>query len=227
MKAGSPLLSFAYENVIDEICALNWCGLTSQELTEAAWAYYFFSIQFRENLQIACKFYPDDLSLRKLDEEERATSNLSPWPGVAKPGEKMDHDEFMRRLLLLSPDAICSRSTLEQFGRSYLQEIREMSPQTRAISIASYEGGGLERVFRAFLTSPAWDGALLQAFRHFLVEHIRFDSDPEQGHGVLSRQLAPDDRILPLWVEFKTLLVLAVPSLQVETPEVVQRSASA
>ena len=56
-------------------------------------------------------------------------------------------------------------------------------------------------------------GQLLQAFKHFLTEHIRFDSDPEQGHGALCRHLTPNDRILPLWTAFKEILVEAAPGL--------------
>jgi hypothetical protein len=96
----------------------------------------------------------------------------------------------------------------------YLQRVREVDPKARAISIASYEDGGLERVFNAFLQAKRWDSALLRAFRHFLVRHIEFDSDVEQGHGSLSRHLTPDDRILPLWAAFQDLLVESVPALK-------------
>jgi hypothetical protein len=88
-----------------------------------------------------------------------------------------------------------------------------MAPLARAQSIASYEDGGLELVFRAMLKTPQAQTPLLRAFRHFLSEHIRFDSDPEQGHGALARHLRPDDRILPLWVGFRDLLVGCVPAL--------------
>ena len=81
------------------------------------------------------------------------------------------------------------------------------------MALASYEDGGLERVFRAILTAPDWNGPLQQAFRHFLTKHIRFDSDPDQGHGALCRHLTPDDRVLPLWAEFKQMLIEAVPRL--------------
>ena len=76
-----------------------------------------------------------------------------------------------------------------------------------------YEDGGLENLFRAILKAPDWDGPLLQAFKHFLLEHIRFDSDPEHGHGGLCRHLTPDDAILPLWAAFRESLVTAVPRL--------------
>jgi hypothetical protein len=204
---------FAFEGVVDRICALNWEGLTRDDLVDVAWAYYYFSVQFRENLEIACTLYPQDEKLRRLGEEECHTANLSPWPGIAAAGEKLDHDEFMRRLLELSAIDDRKRHDIEHRGRSYLEKIRQMSLTTRATSIASYEDGGLERVFRAILRSRHWDSPLLQAFRHFLVEHIRFDNDLEQGHGTLSRHLPLSDKILPLWTEFHRILVDCAPRL--------------
>lgn len=204
-----------YLKVIEEICELNWRGINREDLFIAAWAYYFFSIQFRENLQIARSLYPNDPKLRQLEEEECDTYNLSPWPGIAQPGERMNHDEFMRRLIELSPIDPALRSRIEELGSAYLRAVREIEPMTRAVSISSYENGGLQSVFRAFLTSQDWDGPPLQAFGHFLTQHIKFDGDEEDGggHGELARHLVPDDRILPLWAEFKQLLVVSVPRL--------------
>src|SRR5262249_4369000 len=155
--------------------------------------YYYFSIQFRENLEVARRLYPDDDRLLQLDHGERNTDNLSPWPGVAARGERMNHDEFMRRTLALTAIEESRRHHLESIGESYLAKIRAMDDMSKAVSIASYEDGGLERVFRAILEAPHWDNPLLQAFKHFLTEHIRFDTDPEQGHGALCRHLPPND----------------------------------
>ena len=204
---------FGYQKVIDSICDLKWDTLDQEDLINVAWVYYYFSVQFRENLEIARKLYPDDDRLLELDHGERDTNNLSPWPGVATPGEKMNHDEFMRRTLALTPIAEKRRHALETIGQSYLAEMRATDEMSRAVSIASYEDGGLENVFRAILTARHWDGALLGAFKHFLAEHIRFDSDPELGHGALCRHLTPNDRVLPLWAAFKTILVKAAPKL--------------
>jgi hypothetical protein len=206
-------MASGYKPVIEEICALDWAVLDQSELSTAAWAYYFFSIQFRENLQIAYSMHPDDEQLQSLVKEECATDNLSPWPDVAAAGEKLDHDEFMRRLLSLSPIDSELRVTIETAGHQYLAKTREVDDCVRAISIASYEAGGLEAVFKAFLQAPHWDTPLLAAFRHFLVKHIDFDSDPDQGHGALVQHLVPDDRIRCLWVEFRDLLITAVPRL--------------
>ena len=206
---------YSYRSDIEEIGRLNWEALDPAELTSVAWAYYHFSIQFRENLEIACDLYPEDDKLSHLKTEECDTSNLSPCPGVAEPGERMNHDEFMRRLLLLSPISDSRRAMLEAEGARYLAAVRPLDEIAKAMSIASYEDGGLECVFRAILRAPNWDGPLLQAFKHFLSEHIRFDSDPEQGHGALSRHMRPDDRVLPFWTSFRQMLVASAPRLAI------------
>ena len=204
----------AGEPVISEICDLNWVNLTGNDMVRVAWAYYYFSIQFRENLEIACELYPDDQNLARLKQEECATDNLSPYPGVADAGEKMDHDEFMRRALTLSPIPEETTRKFATAGELYLEEIRAMSPGARALSIANYESGGLERLFKAMLQAPATDNKLVEAFRFFMLEHIRFDSDPIQGHGALSRQMTGDENILPLWDAFRRLVVDFVPNIQ-------------
>ena len=203
----------AYQQVIGDICALDWRKLTHEDLIGVAWVYYYFSVQFRESLEIARQLYPDDAQLQELDRGERNTDNLSPWPGVASVGEKMNHDDFMRRTLGLSKISGRRQDNLESIGEAYLNNVRATDRKVRALALASYEDGGLESVFRAMLTAPQWDDPLLQAFKHFLVEHIKFDSDPAQGHGALCRHLPPDDRVAPLWEAFRQMLVKAAPRL--------------
>jgi hypothetical protein len=205
--------TFAYQQVVEDICKLGWASLSQDDVTKIAWAYYYFSVQFRESLEIARNLYPDDDRLQNLDQGERDTDNLSPWPGVAAIGERMNHDEFMRRTLELTAIPDGERHRLKAIGESYLVKVRAMARKSRALALASYEDGGLESVFRAMLMARHWSTELLQAFKHFLSEHIRFDSDPEQGHGALCRHLAPDDRAYPLWLEFKSLLIEAAPRL--------------
>ena len=90
--------------------------------------------------------------------------------------------------------------------------VRSVDDVTRTLSLASYEDGGLERVFRAILRAEDWDDPLLQAFRHFLVGHIMLDSDPDHGHGSLCRHLQPTDEILGVWLAFRDSLIAAAPS---------------
>ena len=203
----------AYKDAIKNICNLNWNKLTSDELIGVAWAYYYFSVQFRENLEIALRLFPEDSKLQDLDRGERNTDNLSPYPGVAAAGEKLNHDEFMRRTLALAPIGGDRRRGLEALGAAYLAGIRTIDDTTRATSLATYEDGGLEAVFRAIVTAPHWDGALQGAFRHFLIGHIELDSDPDGGHGSLCRHVVPDDRVLPLWTAFHRILTSAAPAL--------------
>ena len=202
----------AHSTSIDRICGLNWRSLDRAGLSAVAWAYHYFSIQFRENLQVAYRRYPSDM-LKRLVEEECHTDNLSPWPGVVAPGEKVDHDEFMRRALALSPVDPAMRRRVTAAGKKYLARIRAEPDSTKSASIASYEDGGLARVFAAILQCPCWDTPLLAAFRHFLERHICFDNDPTEGHGALARHLPSDERVAEVWNEFYTLLIVAEPRL--------------
>ena len=202
-----------YHLVVDEICQLNWKALIGQDMIHVAWAYYYFSIQFRENLKVARALYPFDENLKDLEREECETDNLSPWPGVAAVGESMNHDEYMRRVLKIQSVDPFKLRNINAVGERYLEFVRELDDTSRALRIASYEDGGFESVFRAILGFDHWDDALLRAFQHFLSEHVRFDSDPDHGHGALSRHLRPDDRVVPLWQAFKDILVTCVPGL--------------
>lgn len=83
--------TFEYHRAISDICEVDWSSLTEKEVVQVAWAYYFFSIQFRENLKLARELFPDDADLLRLEREECNTDNLSPWPGVADTGEKLNH----------------------------------------------------------------------------------------------------------------------------------------
>jgi hypothetical protein len=201
-----------YQSVIDEIGDLNWSALTRTDLMAVCCAYSYFSVQFVEAVHIACELYPADRKLIELREGECDTDNLSPYPGIARMGEKMNHDEFMRRVVAMSSLDRSERNRVNGLGRSYLKKVHAMRPVVRAMSLSSYEDGGLETVFRAMLLAPDWDEPSLGAFRHFLVEHIRLDSGNSGGHGSLCRHLVPDGRILPLWEAFRDLLVQAAPA---------------
>jgi hypothetical protein len=191
--------------IVAEVSRLNWAGLDKDELSAVAWAYYYFSIQFRENLNVALATRPNDLQLMRLAREECDTDNLSPWPGVAAIGEQLNHDEFMRRVLTLSSIDDQAREASVNAGELYLRNVRGMDDQVRAMSIASYECGGLQQVFRAILRANHWDTPLLDAFRHFLTKHIEFDSDINEGHGSLAIHLTLDDRVRPVWSAFSDL----------------------
>ena len=201
-------------DVVEEICSLNWRELSLDDLIDVAWSYYYFSIQFRENLEIARELFPDDDQLQELDCGERDTDNLSPYPGVVAAGERVNHDEFMRRTLRLTAIDENRRHRLEAIGEKYLSKVRAADNWTKATSLASYEDGGLERVFGSMLQARHWDDSLLRAFKHFLERHIELDSDVESGHGGLCRHLPPTERVRELWSAFKESLVRAAPALE-------------
>lgn len=200
--------------IVEEICNLNWPGLSTDELTNVAWAYYYFSVQFRENLIIARELYPEDELLEELECGECDTDNLSPYPGVAKEGERVNHDEFMKRTLQLDTIEDDRRRFLEEIGAEYLARVRAFDKLTKAATLGSYENGGLESVFRSILRARHWDSPLLQSFKHFLEKHIQLDSDEEAGHGALCRHLPLTRGVSELWSAFKVSLIRAAPALK-------------
>ena len=134
--------AFAFESVIDGICAMPWERLSGDDILCVAKAYYFFSIQFRENLEIACGLRPRDANLRSLRQGECDTDNLSPYPGVTAPGERLDHDEFMKRLLAMQP--LDADSFIGNLGRAYLGRVRDMAPMARGHQHRQLRGRRLE-----------------------------------------------------------------------------------
>ena len=209
MRKRTPVLD---TDVVEGICSMNWRGLSKDSLIDAAWAYYFFSVQFRENLKIARRLFPEDSMLEELEADECDTANLSPWRGVAGSGERLDHDEFMQRSLALTTLDERRVDRLQARGMKYLESIRTFDDRLRALSMASYEGGGLQRVFRAMLTAADWSDPALQAFRHFLIRHVELDGH----HGFLVGHLNGHRETIPLWTEFERLLVDCVPDLAVK-----------
>jgi len=226
MRAAGLVERSRNDEAIASICGLDWPNMTLEDMVAVAWSYYFFSVQFRENLCLACEAYPADPALKRLFAEECNTSNLSPYPGIAAPGEAMNHDEFMARVLELSDLPPDTRGFYQAAGERYLARVRAVDNGVRATSMASYEDGGLEAVFKAMLRSPDFDHDLVKAFRFFLSEHIRFDSDPDAGHGSLSRHIEADDEVAELWDMFRTLLIETAPALmrhaRLPTGELVQ-----
>lgn len=213
-QASSEAEVSAYQDVIKTICNLHWSKLSQEGLTSIAWVYYFFSIQFCETVGLARILYPNDKNLEELDRGERNTDNLSPYPGVVETNERVDHCEFMRRTLELTPIEPTERLRLESIGKAYLILTRSKDPATRAVSLPTYEDGGLEKVFRSVLKAPQWDTPLLKAFKHFLDGHITLDSDPQLGHGSLCRFLKPNAEVFDLWTAFGQMLVEAAPELK-------------
>lgn len=209
MQPGSP----GYQQIVDEICHFRWSEIDRNELLAVSQAYYYFSVQFCETVEMACRLHPFDPLLAELREGQCNSDDLSPYPGVAEPNEKLDLGEFMRRVLAMSSLDRETRARVAQLGAAYLAEVRRTGVETRVRSLPSYEDGGLERVFSAVLRARDWDEPSLAAFRHFLVGHIDLDSDPDMGHGALCRHLVADDRIVPLWRAFRDLLKQAAPGL--------------
>ena len=93
----------------------------------------------------ARELLPDDEQLEELDRGERDTDNLSPYPGVVVAGERVNHDEFMRRALLLTPIDDIRRSRLEEIGAAYLSKSAPLTIGQRRRASRAMRTAGLRR----------------------------------------------------------------------------------
>ena len=59
-----------YHAVIDDMCDLKWSALNREELVAVCAAYYYFSVQFIEAVDIACGLYPWGLTASSPNSEE-------------------------------------------------------------------------------------------------------------------------------------------------------------
>ena len=140
VEIGMGLERFQFYGVIEEISAFPWSSLSRDDMVDVAWAYHFFSIQFRECLVEARRLYPEDENLRKLEAEECDTDNLSPWPSVAAVGERLNHDEYMRRVLALMPCAAAKAEAFKAIGDRYLAATRSQPSAVLAASLGELRG---------------------------------------------------------------------------------------
>ncbi len=167
-----------HKNVIDEIKQLRWERLSASELQVLTILAAYAAREFAESLRIALRLYPESSELREMASGELETSNLQ-FGDYSQPG---DHANFLwhfinkHNLTELHPEAV-------RAGETYLAKVRELPDEIRAMSIISRERE-LPQIFERILEARDWSMPILEAFHHYLKEHIRLDS-MEGGHADL------------------------------------------
>ncbi len=197
-----------------EIAAMNWVALSPDERVDVAWTTYFFSVQCRESLNAALQVHPDHEGLKHYAQAVCQTTNLSPWTGVASPGEAMHHDEFLRRVLTREPVCQERRARLQRLGAAYLVTTRGLNAPVKAMGVLSYLTGGLDAVYRTIQSTAQGEGELMRGFRYFLTEHVRLVHASQAELPSASSAGSNDgDSAGLMWTAFRDLLLQTVPSL--------------
>ena len=194
---------------------MNWRRLSIGELIDVAWAYYFFSIQFRENLLIARELLPDDAQLEQLGSRRKGYGQfISLSRGCRRRGASGS-----RRVHAESVVADADRRASAAIASR--RSARLISAKSAPLTVG--QGPRASRAMRTGVLRKC-SGACCrprigripcsQGFKHFLEKHIEFDSDVENGHGGLCRHLPPNEGVRELWTAFKESLIQVAPALE-------------
>ena len=146
---------YAYRNVINDVPALTGRASAQEDLVNVAWAYcaYFDSVSRRMS-----KWRKNLLTMSDYGNSTTASGT----PITSRPGPALPQlgrgciIEFMRRRLKPRIDRRQRKRSLAAVGSSLSdQGPRAMDDDCRAMALASYEDGGLERCLGGLQRLPA------------------------------------------------------------------------
>lgn len=198
----SPEQPLEYKTVVEKIKSLNWENLDNQELQQLMYLSHVSAREFAEALRIALKLYPENENLQEMARGELQTNNLSFGDYQAKG----DHADYLGHFL----EKMEVPKHLTILGDLYQAACRELDDKTRAMSIFSREEE-LSGIFERILKAKDWSTSELTAFRHYLEQHIAFDSN-KGGHHDLTKEFPIDDSVKPFY-EARLNMYRAIPKL--------------
>ncbi len=167
-----------YIEIVRLIRELNWKDLSTSELECLMILSAYAAREFAESLRITLALHPESTEFRDMSVGELDTNNIQ----HEEYSRTADHADFLwyfiekYQVFQHHPEAITA-------GESYLNRVRVLPREVRAMSIVSRERE-LPGIFEQVLKATDWSTPALRAFRHYLVEHIRLDS-MEGGHADL------------------------------------------
>lgn len=176
-----------YHDIIEEIVHLSWNKLNAKDLQRLMYASEALSREMAEAVRCGLQLHPEDRFLQEMAKGEIGTSNIS----FQDFRRKADHSEFLLHFLNKSefrPDEALKKET-----QNYLDLCRDFSAEVRLMTVVSREKE-LPPVFAAILDAQDWEAPGLDAYKYFLTEHVRLDSE-EAGHHELIKHIPTDERI--------------------------------
>jgi hypothetical protein len=178
-----------YKQIVNAIKNLRWERLSEEDLQKLMILSAYAAVEFAESLQIALKIYPENEELRQMARGELNTDNLR-FMGYTNKG---NHADFLK--YFIDKHALQRKiSTLvSKAGEKYLESVRKLPKEVRAMSIFSREQE-LPGIFERILEAKNWKAPGLAEFRYYLEKHILLDSK-EGGHADLVEDFLIDDRM--------------------------------
>ncbi len=196
--------NIGYKKVVERIYNLAWEKLSAKELQTLMVLSGYAALEFAESLRIALNEHRESKAFQGMAAGELKTTNLT-FDDYIKKG---DHSEFLWHFI--EKKGISTDPNVTNTGKEYLQKVQTLPKEVRVMSIVSREYE-LSRIFARILKAKDWSLPGLQAFRYFLEEHIKLDSE-EGGHADLLQGFKVDDRVTAFY-EARLDLYRVIPTL--------------
>jgi len=176
----------AQEN-ISQIANFNWSKMSIYDILYLSLTTAY---EFAESLRIAQKFYPENKDIAAVASGELLTDNLY-YENYRRPG---DHADYLAYFFVRKNLGRRVSLKAQVSADIYLIKCESFTDGQRAMSIISREQE-LHKIFEKIVSSHNWKSNSLDFYEHYLLEHIRFDSQ-EGGHGDLLSKLPLNEKYL-------------------------------
>ncbi len=175
-----------YKETVRLIRELDWENLDATSLQDVMYLSFISAFEFAEALRVALRLYSDDSLVQEMSEGELETDNLK----YQEYDKKGDHADFL--MYFMESCGYTPTEKIEQAGEQYLNVCRAFSDELRAMSVFSreFESTG---IFKRILSAKDWDACGLSAFRYFIEEHIRLDSEDGGHHDMIKHYTITDE----------------------------------
>lgn len=198
-----------YLNTVARIRNVRWDLADTSDLLSLMLLGAYTAEEFAESLRIATRLKPS--AFEEMARGELDTTNIQ-FDDYVGPG---DHSAYLWHFIEKHGVCLKCSMSVRLAGERYVQFVRRLPEPVRLMSIVSREQE-LPGIFSAILKAPGWnDLPELEAYRHYLSEHIRLDSG-SGGHADLLSSLEVDDSVSSFW-EARLQMYCSIPGLMIRS----------
>ncbi len=174
---------------MEQIASLPWSKLDKEGMLSLMVLSAYSAKEFAESLRIALDEFPYNPNLQKMAKGELGTDNLQ-FNGYTRHG---DHADFLWDVI--EKEKLKKKVSPKVFivGEKYLQEVKKLPKELRAMSIFSREKI-LPTIYRNILKNKNWKEPALQAYQYYIKRHIELDAG-KGGHGDSTAELPVTDEV--------------------------------
>jgi|GEM_PF-994212 len=199
-------MEYTYKTKVEHLRNFAWSKF-GFELT--MFANLITGFEFAETFKVTLKEFPKNKGLRQMAVEELMTTNLQYTQLLGEGTFKGDHYQFLEACMAKLGMHFAEKSALMRIANKYLEKVRSLSAQERALTLCSREKE-LAGVFKQILAALDWDNSPYGFYKYYAEMHIQLDTQ-DGGHGDLIEGLMQkifDADVLDRYYQFRLEFIL-------------------